>query len=126
MAGWTTSGSVGPSTENSYEGSYSAKLKITASMETGVSTVGYTSIHFKYARTTHNLDAGEYLTAEWFDGADWHIVEQVSNEDPWVAQDWALPSGASDNADFKIRFSVNADKNVEFVFVDAVEVTGTQ
>jgi len=119
------SGSAGPSTEDSYEGTYSAKLKITASMETGVSTVGYTSIHLKYARRTNNLDAGEYLTAEWFDGADWHIVEQTQ-EGSWVLKDWALPSGAADNADFKIRFSVNANKNVEFGFVDAVEVTGTQ
>lgn len=126
MVGWTLSGSVGPSTENVYEGVYSAKLKITASMEAAISTVGYTNIHFEYARTTNgNLDAGEYLTAEWYDGADWHIVEQVPGGELWAEKDWALPSGAADNGNFKIRFSINADKNTEFGFVDIVEITGT-
>ena len=118
------SGSAGPSTEDSYEGTYSAKLKITASMETGVSTVGYTSIHLKYARRTNNLDAGEYLTADWFDGTDWNTLEQTQ-QTAWAFKDWTLPSGAANNPDFKIRYTVNANKNTEFGFVDVVEVTGT-
>jgi hypothetical protein len=127
MVGWTVIGSAGPSAESVYEGTYSVKLKITASIETAFSTVGYTNIHFKYARSTNSsLDAGEYLTADWYDGADWNIVEQVSGGDPWAEKDWALPSGAANNANFKIRFSINADKNTEFGFVDIIEVTGTQ
>jgi hypothetical protein len=126
MVGWTTSGSAGPSTENIYEGAYSVKLKQTASMETSISTVGYTSIHFKYARMTNgNLDAGEYLTASWYDGTNWNAVEQVGASAPWAEKDWTLPSGANNNANFKIRFSINASQNTEYGFVDIVEVTGT-
>ncbi len=125
MVGWTTSGSPGPSTGNIYEGTYSVKLKQTASMETAISTVGRTSIHFKYARTTNgNLDAGEYLTASWYDGTNWNTVEQVGNAQPWAEKDWTLPSGANNNANFKIRFSINASQTTEYGFVDVVEVTG--
>ena len=127
MVGWTTSGSAGPSTENIYEGAYSCKLKQTASIETSISTVGYTSIHFKYARATNsNLDAGEYLTASWYDGTNWNAVEQVGASSAWALKDWTLPSGANNNANFKIRFSINASQTTEIGYVDVVEITGTQ
>jgi hypothetical protein len=123
LDGWSTSGSAVVMTEVPYEGNYHARAKTGASMWRTVSTAGYTGIHLKYAGKTWNMDAGEYLVVEWYDGSTWTVVDQMTSWD-YVYKDWTLPSGAANNADFAIRFTGSCDKNTEWADVDNIEVTG--
>ncbi len=99
-------------------------MKKTGWIEKAVSTVGYTNIHVKYARRTSGLDAGEYLYTEWWDGSGWNQLEAAPGNEPWTAKDQTCGAGANNNANFKIRFRCNADKQPEWGRVDVVEVTG--
>jgi hypothetical protein len=101
-------------------------MKKTSWIEKAVSTVGYTDIHVKYARTTKNLDSGEYLYIEWHDGSGWNVLESVTDSEAWAEKDMTCGSGANNNANFKVRFRCNANKQPEWGRLDIVEVTGTQ
>jgi len=122
--GWTTSGSASASSKAEYTGVYGAQLKATAWMEKAISTAGFTSIHVKYARTTGGLDSGEYLYVEYHDGSQWNELE-ATQASSWASQDKTCGSSADDNADFKVRFRLNANKSNEYAYIDDVEITGT-
>jgi len=101
-----------------------ARLKKVASMEKALSTVGYTNIHVKYIRRTVAFDApNEWLYVEWWDGNNWTELEHYRGG--LVAADMTCGSGADNNANFKVRWRTDADKNNEFANVDNVEITGT-
>jgi len=124
--GWTTSGPASVTDVAAYSGSYGAKIggKI-AYIEKAVSTAGYTGIHVKYARKTMNLEPGKEFTAEWYDGADWHLLESTLDTN-WAEKDWLCGSGADNNPDFMIRLTNNGlHPAQEYSYVDDVEVSGT-
>jgi hypothetical protein len=93
-----------------------------------VSTTGYTNIHVKYARIVdagNPFDSGQYFYAEWStNGTTWNTLESTQSNS-WALQDYTCASGANNNANFRIRFRVNADEATESAYVDNVEVTGT-
>ena len=94
-------------------------------MEKALSTVGYSNIHVIYERRTVNFDApDEYLFVEWWDGSDWHELERYRSS-AMSGVDYSCGSGADNNANFKVRWRTNANKNPEFAEVDDVEITGT-
>jgi len=70
------------------------------------------------------FDSGEYLYAEWWDGSNWNELEHYQGG--LANADFVCGSGADNNANFKVRWRTNVDKNPEFANVDDVEVTGTQ
>lgn len=130
--GWTTSGNAEVLSKAAYEGSYGARIKGIAWMETYIDTSGYTNIHFKYVCKTRQLDVGgegepeERLFAEWHDGSSWHEANQTYVTD-WTAFDHALGTGADNNPSFKIRFRINANHEaIEKGDIDNVEVIGSQ
>jgi hypothetical protein len=107
-----------------YEGIYNAGAKLGAWFSRTISTAGYTNIHLKYAGMTKGMDAGESLRVEWYDGSEWHLVEELLSNDVYLYRDWTLPAGAAGNADFGVRFTGDGDKNTEWGYADNVEVTG--
>ena len=94
-------------------------------MEKALDTTGFTTIHVKYYRKTKSLDQGEYLYVEWHDGSQWHELESTQDTSWGSQQDKTCGAGANNNANFKVRFRINADKTGEYAYVDDVEVTGT-
>jgi hypothetical protein len=44
----------------------------------------------------------------------------------WTEKDMTCGSGADNNADFKVRYRINANMNNESAYIDDVEITGTQ
>lgn len=70
------------------------------------------------------MDSGEYLYIEWYDGSDWHQLN-ATQYDEWAGHDNTCGSGANNNANFKVRFRVNASHKNEYAKVDDVEITGT-
>jgi hypothetical protein len=125
IVGWTASGSAWADPGAAYAGSYGAREKLDgSSMWRTVSTAGRTNIHLKYVGRGRDLDAGEYLLVEWYDGSTWTVIDNQINGPEWVIRDWTLPAGAANNPNFAIRFTEHADKNTEWVDFDNVEVTG--
>jgi hypothetical protein len=125
--GWTTqNGDASVSEGAAYTGSYGAKLKKATWIEKAVSTVGYDTIHVKYRRQTNAFDAGENLVVEWYDGSSWNPLETVQSASYGDGlQDKSCGAGADENANFKIRFLTNANKNNESAYIDDVVVSGT-
>jgi hypothetical protein len=121
--GWSAQNGDAKVGNKAYTGVKGGELKKTTWMETAISTVGHTDIHFKYARYTEKYDSGEVLRVEWYDGSSWHVVETTQGTS-WAAQDFALGAGASNNAGFKIRFLTNANDKKEKAYVDDIEITG--
>jgi hypothetical protein len=101
-----------------------ARIKWNGYIEKALSTAGYSNIHVKYERRTVAMDApDEWLFVEWWDGSDWNELEHT-RDGGMVAKDMTCGSGADDNANFKVRWRTNVDKNPEFGEVDDVEITG--
>jgi hypothetical protein len=118
--GWAASDRV--TIENdAYAGNYSARLGRNATLEKSVSTESFTNIHVKYAIKTLDLDAGESLIVEWFDGSAWHQLESFTGTS-WGYFEKVCGAGADDNRAFKLRFRANGIDNREYAWVDAVEV----
>ncbi|MCJ7728986.1 MAG: hypothetical protein MUO27_03785, partial [Sedimentisphaerales bacterium] len=124
--GWTkqnTNATV--TTSAKYTGAYGAKLAKATWMQKAVSTVGYNTIHVKYARKTSGLDTGENLYVEWsIDGSAWNNLE-TTQATTWASKDFTCGSGANDNANFRVRWRTNASGTNEYAYVDEVVITGT-
>lgn len=71
------------------------------------------------------FDSGEWLYVEWYDGSDWNELEHYRSQ-TWAETELTCGSGADNNANFKVRWRVNVDKNPEFANVDDIVVSGTQ
>ncbi|MHC4213299.1 MAG: hypothetical protein ACYSWP_08010, partial [Planctomycetota bacterium] len=123
--GWTVSGDAAASNKADYSGIYGARIPLTSSIEKSISTVGYTTIHVKFYRKTVGMDSGEYLYAEWHDGNSWNTLESTQETDWGTQKDFTCPSGADNNANFKIRFRASTNKGNEYGCVDVVIVSGT-
>ena len=128
--GWTTldaDASITSTSADRYAGTYGAKLRQTTWMQKAISTAGYNTIHVKYARKATGLDSGqgEKLFVEWsIDGTTWNNLETTGTT-AWTLKDFTCGSGANNNANFRVRFRINASATSEFGAVDSVEITGT-
>jgi hypothetical protein len=122
--GWNTSGTATVTERSAYTGAYAAEVAATSWMEKAISTAGFTSIHVKYVRKTKGFDSGEYLYIEYHDGTQWNELE-ATQATSWASQDKTCGSGADNNADFKVRCRINANKSNEYAAIDDVEITGT-
>ncbi|MFC2155665.1 hypothetical protein ACFLRB_04155 [Acidobacteriota bacterium] len=120
--GWTAGSKTTVEIE-AYMGSYGARLGRSGSLTKSVSTLGFSNIQVKYARKTVNLDAGEYLVVEWYDGSNWNELERTQDTS-WAYKQYALPAGASENAQFQLKFSSLGIDNSEYGYVDYVEISG--
>jgi len=122
MSGWSRVNKVSAITAAAYTGSYGTRIKNTSAMEQTIDTTNFKNIILSYDRRTKNLDSGEELKVEWFDGVNWHIVE-LTSDSSWADQSFALPAGAENNVHFKIRFATNADINNESADIDNILIT---
>jgi len=124
FANWTNGGAYCSAT--CYPGDdLSCKMNNTEYAIHEEDTSGYDGIILKYARYS-DFDTGT-LFSEWYDGTDWHVIEQVTGGYEWQIEEFALPVGASDNPSFAIRFRVDDGGGSGFAYVDLVEIgTGTE
>jgi hypothetical protein len=74
---------------------------------------------------------GQYFDAEWSSngGTTWNILKRINNNDPEDDNDlhpfsYILPASADNNANFKIRFIVEAHNAGDKGYVDNVTVGG--
>jgi hypothetical protein len=78
-------------------------------------------ITVEYDRKAEKYDEGEGCLVEWYDGADWNLIELAPNMD-WGHASFELPSGANDNPNFRIRFTGNGNHTLEKSYLDNVEI----
>ncbi len=135
LGAWTLSKASGANdwvsaTGNPYQGTRYAESKPqstiepASTMEKAVSTIGYNTITFSYARKLVGLDVADEFKAKWFDGSSWNVLEQTgsgsANDAGYLARSFTLASSAGNNANFKIRFECTAGAVSEFCRVDNV------
>ena len=123
--GWSTqNGNATISSAAGRTGTYGARLKRTTYMQRSVDTTGYATVELSYSRRTSNMDSGEQLFVEFWNGSGWQTVESTSSTS-WADPTWTLPASAGNSASFAVRFRTNANRNNERGDVDDVEVVGT-
>ncbi len=120
--GWTiVAGSPTVHEQALYTGVYGVKFQRFASIEKNVSTAGSNGIVVEYDRITLNYDPEDFFEVEWFDGTDWHPLE-ATQDTSWSHVSFSLPAGADDNPDFILRFTSNANRPKDKVFLDNVKI----
>ncbi len=97
-----------------------------SNIERSVSTVGYQNIWVKYFRKLNGLDGSDSFRVKWFDGSNWAYLENTLNttDSNYIYRFFALPSGAVNNPNFKIRFECSTDAQNEYCRIDDVTVQG--
>jgi len=132
-SGWTNSGTVNYVTTDKYSGTKSAQIQSANSLRTNngtASTVGYNTIHVKYARKVAAYTSGQSAYLEWTADASvgnpvWVVLETVpSTATTWTYVDLVCPAGANNNSKFGIRFRGGATSNNQYFYIDDVEVAG--
>ncbi len=138
ISGWTTSAVSGgnkwiASNLNPYQGSYHAQSQPMSTtepasiMEKTISTFGYSNIKVSYYRKLVGLDIADEFKAKWFDGTSWNILEQTgsssANDAVYVYKEFVLPSSASNNANFALKFECTAGAVSEYCRVDNVKIS---
>jgi hypothetical protein len=121
IAGGWTAVDASVHTQAVYSGVYGVKLQKLASIEKSVSTAGRTGMTVEYDRKTVNYDPEDFFEVEWYDNSNWHILESTQDSN-WDHPVFALPAGAEDNLSFRIRFTGNANKPTDKVFMDNVKI----
>ncbi len=125
VGGWVTqNGQATASTAGRQTGTWGARITGTSWLEKSRSTVGYNTIALVFGRRTSGMDAGEFLTIEWWNGSAWTSAGTV-NTTAWVTQTVNLPAAAAGNAAFKFRFRTNASATNERGDIDNVTLRGT-
>ena len=139
LSGWTLTKAAGAndwtaSQTDPFAGSWHAQSQPQSTTEPAsviertISTSGYSSIIVNYGRKLIGLDVADEFQAEWFDGSSWTILEQTggssADDTSYVLQSFSLPSGADNNANFKIKFECTAGAVSEFCRVDNVNIEG--
>jgi hypothetical protein len=120
--GWTiVDGSPTVHEQAPYTGVYGVKFQRFASIEKYVSTAGSNGIVVEYDRITLNYDPEDFFEVEWFDGTDWHLLE-ATQDTSWSHASFSLPEGADNNPDFILRFTSNANRPTDKVFLDNVKI----
>ncbi|WP_068546482.1 hypothetical protein [Thalassotalea crassostreae] len=103
--------------------SYGARFRNTSSMELRISTIGHSAVNITYDRRGKNLETGEMLTIDCsVDGFTWCVLETVTDGD-WASQTFDLTANATEQAGFRLRFSLNGDLNTDQAYIDNVSVT---
>jgi hypothetical protein len=131
-AGWTQNGTVNRWTGTPHFGAASVQLRDEPSLlERTIPTTGYSGITVSFDMGSQTNDAGHYLSAQWSSdgGATWTILKQINDGDPEDDDNlhpfsYSLPASADNNANFVLRFYLEADTPGDKGYVDNVLIGG--
>ncbi len=136
FSGWTLTGTPDWYTGTPKNGTHSVQFLgasgsgIDEGIERTISTVGYRDITVSFYLGGKSLDSSsEYIVAEWWDGSAWteltRVAGVIGSTATWNSYTSAtLPAGASNNPNFKLRFSLYASGTGDYGYVDDVVVSG--
>jgi hypothetical protein len=121
--GWTNSGTTIQSTYK-YMNTYTAYFNSSDSLTKSFSTVGKSNIRVEYARYTRNCTSTSHFIAEWYNGSVWTVLEDQAGNSAWAYKSFALPAGAANNANFRVRFRTT-NTSTRYAYLDNVVIRGT-
>jgi hypothetical protein len=128
---WTTGGTGSPCWivgYTAYAGTYALRCMpygAETTIETNVSTAGYTNVSFSFYTVASGLDAGEYFAADWYNGTGWTQLVSAQIISSYTLYNYSLGAAANNNPNMKIRFRCSAGSNNEDCYIDNIQVTGT-
>jgi hypothetical protein len=134
--GWTDGGNdcQRQSTSNSYEGSYSIKLRDDSSTSNAVSPIidlsGNSQVSIEFHTYTSGFDTGENYFVEFYNGTSFQTIGTYTviddfNNGSFFTDTIVLDSGTySFNSDNRIRIRCNASANNDQMWFDQVIITG--
>ncbi|MDO8509063.1 MAG: hypothetical protein Q7S27_05265 [Nanoarchaeota archaeon] len=139
LAGWTLTNAAGAnnwtaSSTDPFQGSWHAFGRPidaddpASTMEKIISTSTFNNINFSYYRKLNLGTASHTFRAKWFDGSVWTAVEDVTGtiaDSNYVLKSFLLPSGASNNLNFAIKFECTESTTTKDCKVDNVSISGT-
>jgi len=118
-AGWETDSYL---SVIAYEGAHSAKMNNEEYVQKSLSTVGHPNIIVRYVCQTQDFESDKHFVTEWYDGAAWHTLEDLTGTFTWVHKEFSLPVAAGNNPDFRLRFRIYNTVYEDLAFVDNVEI----
>lgn len=123
--GWSIeNGTIAVTSTDNYTGTYSMPINYNDIVSKSISTAGKTGIQLKYAYKVTGINAGGHIITEWFDGTNWHNLEDVTAATSgYELKIYTLPSGAANNPGFKLRFKA-VGVGGSFTYFDNIEVLG--
>lgn len=127
VSAWTTTGTVGASTSKAI-GTYSMRLRGTASGTINLSSVGYSNVSISMSLAATSLENNDDCYAEFSTdgGSNWSIVTQVSNgqDNGTFYSGSASPASAEDNANLVARFRGTGGTTGDYCYGDNVLLSG--
>ena len=118
----------------SYEGSYSIRLRDNSSSSDMTSSSynvsGYSSLSLEFYFYAYSMESGEDFFVEYYDGSSWNVVANYAsgtsfNNNTFYVATIGIDGGSynmASNAQF--RFRCDASNNSDYIYIDAVTVTG--
>jgi hypothetical protein len=131
-AGWSILGIADRFSGTPHIGAASIRLRdVPSSMVRIIPTTGYSAITVSFDMGSKVNHAGRYMRAEWSPdgGTTWNLLKQINNGDPEDDNDlhpfsYSLPASADNNANFALRYILNANVPGEKGYVDNILVGG--
>lgn len=126
-SGWATSGNISGVATPSIQ-SNSVRLRGTASITRTISTTGYSNISVTWNMAASSLETGDYCYIEINTGSGWTAIGSITNgQDNSTFFNGTANniSGASQNANFQVRYRGNGATTGDYCYAEDITVTGT-
>lgn len=124
---WTTSGNISGVATPSIQPN-SVRLRGTASITRTISTTGYSNISVTWNMAASSLETGDYCYIEINTGSGWTAIGSITNgQDNSTFFNGTANniSGASQNANFQVRYRGNGATTGDYCYAEDITVTGT-
>ncbi len=124
--GWTAAGNSSV-LDVYYSGKYSANLMQNSYIEKAFNLKGFKNIEITFSYYLSVYPETDALTVEWFDGYEWHNLEDITHSSGVLTvKSIRLPGNANNNPYFKIRFATKFDDIYDKVFVDDIKLKAVE
>ena len=135
-SGWSHSDNGGSIERTTVDGPHSGSHHVRAvgeqydnppSLIRSISTEGFENIQVSYWKKDDGLESSEDIfEAQWYDGAQWHTLEQDAPvRGSWISRSFDLSgTAADDNPNFRLAFYFRGDYQNDQFYLDDISVTG--
>ncbi|NMB79971.1 MAG: hypothetical protein GYA23_12860, partial [Methanomicrobiales archaeon] len=121
-------GNIAWSTTNPKNGTHIIRERNVASMAKTISTSGYSDVVVQFAWNSVMNQASDYAYFQYsLDGSSyttfWSQYGPTTSQSSLSTVTTTMPTGASNNPNFRIRFGIAANANTDYFYVDDIIIT---
>ena len=126
-ADWTRTGACWVNTAK-YSGTYGAHIRSAGgSLTRGVNLANTTQVQIKAAIRCYHFEPGDSATLQFYDGASWIDLETFTSDTSYLPYTYDLSSvPMNPNGAQKLRLQSGLSDNSDFVYIDAIEISGVR